>query len=76
MWFAHKGDAYRLGYAVSENGVDWERLDHLVDFDVADAGFDTDMIEYAVIVSYAGRRFMFYNGNNYGFDGVGVAVEE
>jgi hypothetical protein len=34
------------------------------------------MVEYAALVRHAGRRFLFYNGNNYGFDGIGLAVEE
>jgi hypothetical protein len=34
------------------------------------------MIEYAAVVRYKDRHFMFYNGNNYGADGIGLAVEE
>jgi len=34
------------------------------------------MIEYASIVKHNDRYFMFYNGNNYGFDGIGLAVSE
>lgn len=76
MWFAHKGEAYRLGYAESLDGVDWERRDDLAGIDVGTSGFDSDMIEYAAVVHHQGRRFMFYNGNNYGADGIGLAVEE
>ena len=81
MWFAHKGDvskgsAYRIGYAESENGTEWVRDDSYAGINVSDSGWDSDMIEYAVIVSYSGRKFMFYNGNNYGYDGIGLAVEK
>lgn len=76
MWFAHKGEAYRLGYAVSHDGVNWERQDELVGIDVSPTGFDSEMIEYAAVVKHNGKHFMFYNGNNYGFDGIGLAVEE
>ncbi|WP_419902611.1 hypothetical protein [Kiloniella sp.] len=76
MWFAHKGAAYRLSYAESEDGINWDRRDDLSGIDVSNTGFDRDMIEYAAVVSYEGRHFMFYNGNNYGFDGIGLAVEE
>lgn len=75
MWFAHKGGHYRLGYAESEDGLNWVRRDNFVNIDVSDAGFDSDMMEYAAVVKYEGRHFMFYNGNNYGFDGIGLAVE-
>ena len=76
MWFGHRGTAYRLGYAESLDGIDWERRDDLVGIDVSPSGFDSDMIEYAAVVKHKGRHFMFYNGNNYGFDGIGLAVEE
>ena len=73
---AHKGSAYRLGYAESLDGIQWERRDELVGVDVSPSGFDNEMIEYAAVVKHNGRHFMFYNGNNYGFDGIGLAVEE
>lgn len=76
MWFAYKSTDYRIGYAESTDGFNWERLDHLAGIDVSPSGFDSDMIEYAAIVNHDGRRFMFYNGNNYGFDGIGLAVSE
>lgn len=76
MWFAHKGGAYRMGYAESLDGLKWERRDDLAGIDVSPAGFDSEMIEYAAVVKHGGRHFMFYNGNNYGVDGIGLAVEE
>ena len=75
MWFAHKGDAYRLGYAESKNGILWYRKDDLVGIDVSSESFDSEMIAYAAVVKYKGQHFMFYNGNNYGYDGIGLAVE-
>jgi hypothetical protein len=76
MWFGHKGDAYRLGYAESNDGLNWKRRDELAGIDVSPSGFDSEMTEYAAIVKHDGRHFMFYNGNNYGFDGIGLAVSE
>lgn len=76
MWFAHKGEGYRLGYAESLDGLTWQRRDEFAGLNVSPAGFDSDMVEYAAVVSYRGQHFMFYNGNNYGFDGIGFAVEE
>ena len=75
MWFAHKGAAYRLGYAESEDGVIWQRRDSLAGINISETGFDSEMIEYAAVVKHDGRRYMFYNGNNYGYDGIGLAVE-
>lgn len=76
MWFGHKGDAYRLGYAESHDGLNWERRDDFAGVDVSPSGFDREMTEYAAVVKHDGRHFMFYNGNNYGFDGIGLAVSE
>lgn len=76
MWFAHKGSAYRLGYAESTDGLTWQRLDHEAGLDVTPGAFDSEMVEYAAVVAHEGRRYMFYNGNNYGYDGIGLAVSE
>jgi predicted GH43/DUF377 family glycosyl hydrolase len=76
MWFSHKTTNYTIGYAESYDGLNWKRLDHLAGIDIGPSGFDSDMIEYAATVLYDGSRFMFYNGNNYGFEGIGLAVSE
>jgi hypothetical protein len=76
MWVGHKGDAYRLGYAESHDGLNWTRRDDLAGVDVSQSGFDSEMTEYAAIVKHDGRHFMFYNGNNYGIEGIGLAVSE
>jgi hypothetical protein len=76
MWFAHKGEAYRLGYAESSDGVAWDRKDHLAGIDVTPDGPDSEMIEYAAVLSHGDQRVMFYNGNDYGRHGILVAVEE
>ena len=76
MWFGYKSVEYRIGYAESRDGLNWDRLDHLAGIDVSASGFDSQMIEYAAIVKHNGRYFMFYNGNNYGVEGIGLAVSE
>jgi len=76
MWFAHKGTAYRLGYAESRDGITWERNDPMAGLAPSAEGFDSEMIEYAAVVKYQGRHFMFYNGNNYGYEGIGLAEED
>jgi hypothetical protein len=76
MWFSYKSADYRIGYAESKDGLNWERLDHLAGINISPSGFDSEMTEYAALVKHDGRRFMFYNGNNYGFDGIGLAVSE
>ena len=74
MWFAHKGGAYALGYAESKDGVDWRRDDSFAGLAPTPGAWDSDMVEYAAVARHGCRYFMFYNGNNYGYDGIGLAV--
>lgn len=76
MWFSFKGDSYRIGYAESYDGENWERLDNLAGIDKSTNDFDSEMIEYASVVEYKGNKYMFYNGNNYGYDGIGLAISK
>lgn len=74
MWFSHKGSAYRIGYAESEDGLSWCRRDDQCEFTSGDEDFDREMIAYAAIVKHGKHKYMFYNGNNYGFNGIGLAI--
>jgi predicted GH43/DUF377 family glycosyl hydrolase len=76
MWFSHKGQSYRIGYAESRDGVNWDRRDAEVGIDVSPSGWDSEMIEYAYVFEHRGVKYMLYNGNDYGRDGVGLAVAE
>jgi predicted GH43/DUF377 family glycosyl hydrolase len=76
MWFAYKRDAYRIGYAESDDGMSWQRDDAAGGLDVSASGWDAEMVEYAAVVSHDGRKYMFYNGNQYGLEGIGLAVEK
>jgi hypothetical protein len=74
MWYSYRGDAYRIGYAESRNGIEWERKDAEVGIDVSEDGWDSQMIEYPCVFDYGGARYMLYNGNGYGESGIGLAV--
>ena len=76
MWYSVRGEAYRIGHAVSTDGVSWERQDATAGIDVSDSGWDSEMIEYPWVFEAAGRRYMLYNGNGYGRTGIGLAVCE
>ena len=76
MWFSFKGKNYRIAYAESTDGFNWKRIDGNKNLSVSKTGFDSDMVEYSAVTKYAGQYFMFYNGNNYGFDGIGLAKLE
>jgi hypothetical protein len=76
MWYSYRGDAYRIGYAESPDGLSWTRHDDRAGIDVSPGGWDSEMIEYAAVFNHAGRRWMLYNGNGYGGSGLGLAVLE
>lgn len=74
MWFSHRGSSYRIGYAESVDGMNWDRLDHHCRIDVSKTGWDAEMIEYPFVFDHGGERYMLYNGNGYGKTGLGLAV--
>lgn len=75
MWYcgALGGGGYRLGYAESQDGMDWERMDDEVGISLSEQGWDSEMMAYPYIVEHNGTKYMFYNGNNYGQSGFGIA---
>ncbi|RZT41543.1 glycoside hydrolase family protein [Cupriavidus agavae] len=65
--------AYRLGYAESDDGVNWTRMDDQMGLDVSETGFDSEAIMYSAVIAVGDRTFCFYNGNSFGLDGIAVA---
>jgi hypothetical protein len=76
MWYSHRGDRYRIGYARSEDGRAWTRHDNEVGIDVSPGEWDGEMIEYPFVFEHKGRQYMLYNGNRFGLTGFGLAVWE
>ena len=66
--------AYRLGYATSDDGVNWKRKDNQLGLDVSKNSFDSDAIMYSSIINCHGSTYCFYNGNEFGKDGIAVAI--
>ncbi len=76
MWYSYRGQSYRIGYAESDDGRSWKRLDHQINLDISPSGWDSEMIEYPFVFDHKGQRYMLYNGNGYGKTGFGLAVLE
>lgn len=77
MWFSFRsgaGETYRIGYARSEDGVNWNLDLRKAGIDVSACGWDSEMIEYPFVFQHKGLRYMLYNGNGYGKTGFGLAV--
>ena len=64
---------YDLKYAESKDGFKWERMDEKLGFKRTPGGWDSDMAAYPSVIEVKGKKYMFYNGNNFGHDGFGYA---
>jgi hypothetical protein len=76
MWFSVRSHSrgYRLGYAESADGIAWERRDELAGIDVSSDGWDSEMVHSCWVQPTRHGTYLFYNGNNYGETGFGVAA--
>jgi hypothetical protein len=75
MWYSVRtvSKGYRLGYARSVDGRRFVRADTEVGIDVSPDGWDSRMLCFGYVIDTKWGRYMFYNGNNYGETGFGVA---
>jgi len=62
-----------MGYAESSDGKNWERMDEKMYLNVSPGEFDSDAIMYAAPIQIGEKLFIFYNGNDFGREGFGVA---
>ena len=67
---------YRLAYARSEDGRNWVEDKNYLGLSYNQEDFDSNMSAYPGVVFIEEKQFMFYNGNNYGFEGIGLAVKK
>jgi hypothetical protein len=72
--FRGKQFGYRIGYASSTNLTDWVRDDSKAGIDVADSGWDEEMISYPHLFELDGNTYMAYLGNQVGRHGFGLAI--
>ena len=76
MWFSVRSHSrgYRFGYAESNDGLDWQRRDDQAGIDVSPDGWDSEMVHSGWVQATSHATYLFYNGNNYGETGFGVAT--
>ena len=67
--------AYQLGFAISSNLENWTRDDSLADIGSHKSEWDNGMRCYPNINSMNGRTVILYNGNDFGKNGFGLAIE-
>jgi len=74
MWFSYRGKGYLIGYASSVDGITWLRDDTKAGISLSQNGWDSQMICYSHVFNYEDNYYMIYNGNDYGREGLGIAV--
>lgn len=67
-------NAYRIGYAYSNDLINWERNDNRAGIDVSEDGWDSQMQCYPHTFELDGKVYMLYNGNEFGRFGFGLAM--
>ena len=73
MWYCFRGKYYELGFAISNDGLNWKRFDERVGISVSEKGWDSEMICYPHVFDGGKYFYMFYCGNKYGVEGLGLA---
>lgn len=84
MWFTYRGsrdfrdgiDSYRIGYAESSDLINWVRQDELGISLGSPGEWDSTMQTYPFVFCVGTKKYLFYNGNGFGFDGFGCAIAE
>lgn len=71
--FKTKENGYRIGYAYSEDLLNWHRNDEDAGIDVSQDGWDSEMVSYPNIFELNGSTYMLYQGNQIGRSGFGLA---
>jgi sucrose-6-phosphate hydrolase SacC (GH32 family) len=69
-------NGYRIGYASSNNLIDWVRDDSKAGIDVSEQGWDAEMISYPHVFELDGKTYLAYLGDQVGRYGFGLALLE
>jgi predicted GH43/DUF377 family glycosyl hydrolase len=68
-----KEGGYRIGYASSDDLVNWVRDDSRAGIGISDAGWDAEMVSFPHVFELDGNHYLLYLGNQMGRYGFGLA---
>ena len=68
--------AYKLGLAISNDGIKWERMDSSLVLAGKRKNWETIMNAYPNTISHKNIAYLFYNGNGFGQTGFGYATRK
>ena len=83
MWFCFRGskdfrngyDSYKIGYARSQDLLEWKRLDFNSNLN-GTGNWDDKMQAYPNVQKLGDKLWMFYNGNGFGSKGFGAVTAQ
>jgi hypothetical protein len=76
-WYAYAGAfPYRIGYAESEDGLEWIRRDEEFTFEGPPGEWETESQAYPYVLEHEGALLMLYCGNDVGRTGFGLAAAQ
>ena len=84
MWFSYrhnlnfktKGRGYVIGYAWSEDLINWVREDDKAGIGLSENGWDDESVSYSFVFELDGKILMLHQGNEIGKYGFGLAELE
>lgn len=74
--FREADKGYRIGYAFSDDLFNWTREDSIAGMTTSISGWDSESVSYPYIFELDHNIFMFYQGNEMGKYGFGLAQLE
>lgn len=72
----NKDRGYKIGYAYSNDLVNWIRDDSQAGIEYSEEGWDSTMQHYPHVFELNNNWYMLYNGNDFGKEGIGLAILE
>lgn len=69
-----KNRGYRLGYAYSDDLINWTRDEKNIGIGFSEVGWDSEMMCYPHLFKCDDKIYLLYNGNEFGRYGFGIAV--
>ena len=74
--YRRKEGGYRIGYASSDDLVNWVRDDSKAGIDISEEGWDSEMVSFPHVFELDGSVYIIYLGNQMGRYGFGLAKLE
>lgn len=83
MWYSAKkaNTEYEIYYAESKDGINWDysidaKEKNCLKINKEKNAWDSKMVEYSYVSKFKNNLLMFYNGNQYGETGIGLAYKK